>query len=492
MNDTTNVVKGGLLPGAIAGFVGGLAFGAAMAHLGMLTDVAALVRADSAVVGFLVHMVIAVIVGAGFGVVVWHQRTGAGETLFWGMTYGALWWFIGPLTLAPFIRGESVNWEVRAAQDAFPSLLGHLLYGVIAGLTIVALRRGQAADVEGAVKRVKYTGPLIRGGLAGLLAAWIVGLLLSAQGQLTGFSAAIGGGSHAAAWLLALLIGVLAGVAFGALNPAPRDSTGAGLVRGTVYGFLWWFAGALTVMPVLTGDGLTWSLADARRMFGILIAYLLFGAATALGYRLLNGLWLLLFSSELVESDDEGAGAQGLRAIGRGAVAGLIGGALFTLVMVQVGFLPTVASIVGADSRFAGLVVHLVISFIIGVAYGLLFRRQSYDIGSALGWGVSYGFFWWVLGPLTLLPLLLGRAPVWTIEAAAGLTASLVGHIAYGAGLGITFHWLEKRYSPWWIPFEHTDAERLARRKEQLLTSAPALWALVVVIALTLPVVVGM
>jgi hypothetical protein len=32
----------------------------------------------------------------------------------------------------------------------------------------------------------------------------------------------------------------------------------------------------------------------------------------------------------------------------------------------------------------------------------------------------------------------------------------------------------------------------VARRKEQVLTSAPALWVLVVIIALTVPVVLGM
>ena len=73
---------------------------------------------------------------------------------------------------------------------------------------------------------------------------------------------------------------------------------------------------------------------------------------------------------------------------------------------------------------------------------GLLFARRSQDIGSAVGWGVSYGFFWWILGPLTLAPILLGVAPRWTAPAAAALLPSLVGHLAYGAG-GVTFHLLE-------------------------------------------------
>lgn len=68
--------------------------------------------------------------------------------------------------------------------------------------------------------------------------------------------------------------------------------------------------------------------------------------------------------------------------------------------MLQIGFLPVFARLIGSTSAVTGLIVQLVVADLIGASYGLLFRRQSYDIGSALGWGVSYGFFWWVLGPL--------------------------------------------------------------------------------------------
>jgi hypothetical protein len=75
---------------------------------------------------------------------------------------------------------------------------------------------------------------------------------------------------------------------------------------------------------------------------------------------------------------------------------------------------------------------------------------------------------------------------------AAGLNASLVGHLAYGAALGVGFHLLEARYSPWWVPLSSMEAARAEHRKEQLLTSAPGLWALVLTVALTVPIVLGM
>ena len=64
---------------------------------------------------------------------------------------------------------------------------------------------------------------------------------------------------------------------------------------------------------------------------------------------------------------------------------------------------------------------------------------------------------------------------------------NLIGHLGYGAGLGITFYLLEARYSPWWIPRTEVQAARLERRKEQVQTSGPALWTLLILLGLTLP-----
>jgi hypothetical protein len=93
---------------------------------------------------------------------------------------------------------------------------------------------------------------------------------------------------------------------------------------------------------------------------------------------------------------------------------------------------------------------------------------------------------------MTLMPLLLGDLPQWTVAAAADAFPALVGHLAYGAGLGITFYLLEARHRPWWVSRTAAENARVARRKEQILTSAPAIWVLVVMIALTLPVLLGM
>ncbi|MGQ0550068.1 MAG: hypothetical protein ACT4PY_10430 [Armatimonadota bacterium] len=456
----------GLLPGALAGLIGGVISGAALSRIGALPATASLVRADSVLVDFLMHVTVAAVLGAGFGVLMRYQRSGGGEALFWGLTYGALWWFLGPLTLMPLLTGGFLAWDVHSAQEAFASLLGHLIYGVSTGLALAAIRRTRHSEYG------VTPGALARGALAGLIGTWLLGRLVDASP-------------------VTMPLGLSAGVIFALFYPRPLEGVGPGLVRGTTYGFVVWVGGALTLLPLIEGRGLIWSLEQARVAFAMLPGYLLLGAAVAVAYQWLDGLVRLLFADIRMGRDQEGLGIEGLRALARGALAGLAGGLLFSAVMLRIGFLPTVARLIGSNSATTGLVVNLGIALVIGAAYGVLFRRQSYDLSSGLGWGVAYGFFWWILGPLTLMPLLLGASPMWTATAAAGLFANLIGHLAYGAGLGVVFHLLEARQNPWWIPRSHAEAARVAHRKEQLLTSAPALWTLVVVMALVLPIILG-
>jgi uncharacterized membrane protein YagU involved in acid resistance len=483
MKNSDALGKGALL-GAMAGLIAGLTFGAAMVKLGMPSTIIAFERGRSAVDPEFVQLILAMLGGAGFGIIVWKQRFGAGEMLFWGMAYGILNWFVVPLTLMPLLMRGTFKWSLDAAQAAIPCLFGYLLYGAYTSLALAALRHERLARTG------TIAGVVLRGAVAGLAATWALGMILKAQGRSLDFMVTTDLGPHPGAWLGVVAGGVVAGVGFSCLYPSPTGA-GPGLVRGAMYGFFCWVAGALTIMPLIAGAGPAWSLPAVRAHFVTLPGYLITGAAVALVYRWVTSLVRLLFADDIRSQAEEGLGALGLRLTSRGAVAGLTGGLLFTIIMVRMDELPAVARLIGSTSPWTGFTVHLVIAEIIGASYGLLFARQSYDIGSGLGWGLSYGFFWWVLGPLTLAPILLGAAPRWTAAIAAGLLPSLVGHLLYGAGLGVAFHLLEARYSPWWIPYTDLEASAAALRREQVLTSAPALWALVVVIALTLPILLA-
>lgn len=141
--------------------------------------------------------------------------------------------------------------------------------------------------------------------------------------------------------------------------------------------------------------------------------------------------------------------------IGAGLVAGLIAGVVFG-VMMQVITAPTpeggrmpmmamVAKVVHSDSIVVGWIYHLFNSAVIGAIFGWLFGNRTASYGASLGWGSVYGVFWWVLGGLVLMPVLLGIPPFAPLRMMLPVAmGSLGGHLVYGAMLGLSFAWLRR------------------------------------------------
>ena len=69
---------------------------------------------------------------------------------------------------------------------------------------------------------------------------------------------------------------------------------------------------------------------------------------------------------------------------------------------------------------------HYLIAVTIGASFGLLFQRDVRCPGSSICWGLGYGLFWWFLGPLTLMPILLGHAPTWSMQLEVGCVLQLL------------------------------------------------------------------
>ena len=135
-------MSGSIRNGAIAGIAGGVVFGMLMAMMGMLPIIAGMVGSSSAVVGFLIHLVISAMIGAGFGVVLGGVAVSAARALGAGAAYGMAWWVLGPLTLMPLMMGMGLGsqWNATAIAGAMPSLMGHVIYGLITGFVFLKLR----------------------------------------------------------------------------------------------------------------------------------------------------------------------------------------------------------------------------------------------------------------------------------------------------------------------------------------------------------------
>ena len=91
-----------------------------------------------------------------------------------------------------------------------------------------------------------------------------------------------------------------------------------------------------------------------------------------------------------------------------GIIGGIVGGLVFGIMMAMMGMLPMVASVVGSKAASVGFLYHMFNSVVIGALFGLVFGAFSRGYGQGAVLGLVYGAIWWVLGPLILMPLLLG------------------------------------------------------------------------------------
>jgi hypothetical protein len=147
--------------------------------------------------------------------------------------------------------------------------------------------------------------------------------------------------------------------------------------------------------------------------------------------------------------------------IGNGIITGLGGGIVFGIMMQmmnaptpQGGEMPMmamVAMVLGSMSVFVGWLYHLFNSAVIGAIFGWLFGGRVQSFVAGLGWGAVYGFVWWILGALVLMPVFLGMTPLAPLlmepmrPVAMG---SFVGHLIYGIILGGGFVMLKHRIPP--------------------------------------------
>lgn len=132
------------------------------------------------------------------------------------------------------------------------------------------------------------------------------------------------------------------------------------------------------------------------------------------------------------------------RALWLGAVAGIIGGIPFGVMMGMMGMMPMIGRLVRVERAFAGVLVHGAISAITGAIYGFLGVRFAVTWRNALIGGLVYGVIWWVLGALILMPAMLGMFQnIFVIGQMQWM--SLLGHIIFGEVLALSFVWLYRR-----------------------------------------------
>jgi NADH dehydrogenase len=129
-----------------------------------------------------------------------------------------------------------------------------------------------------------------------------------------------------------------------------------------------------------------------------------------------------------------------------GSIAGTIGGFVLAVALQAKGMMTDTAGLIGLTSIQSGLFIHLLVSALAGAGYGAFFGYQPGAYAATTSNGVIYGLIWWILGPLTLSPILMGRAPTWSLSAAGASFLNLTGHILHGGLTGLSFYTLSGLY----------------------------------------------
>jgi uncharacterized membrane protein YagU involved in acid resistance len=412
-----------------------------------------------------------------------------GAGLLWGLGGALLLWLTLPAGLLPLLNGGPQMPMLDAARAHFPELVAYLLYlGLPVGLAI-----GTFASLRAPAQHVRAPFGLARalvvGSLAGLVGGWAFGQWMAQVNFFIVVAGLVGSETRGVGVALHYVIAAVIGASFGLLFQRDVRGMGSSLGWGVGYGVLWWFLGPLTLLPLLEHHLPVWTVEQGSALFGSLVGHVVYGVLLGVIYAAVDRLWVGFFiDSDPLNREAEGIGARTLRSLWRGGLASLVGGLLFSAVFVATDTLPRVASLMGQTSPLLGFVVHLWISVVIGMSYGVLFRHEAPDLALAVVWGMLYGLVWWFIGALTLFPLLLGGTPIWTVQTAGDALPSLIGHLVYGAATAVAFLVLERRETEW-LAVDPRLAAALARRTRPLGTAAPALGLFVIGLGLILPLV---
>jgi uncharacterized membrane protein YagU involved in acid resistance len=414
------------------------------------------------------------------------RATSAGAGLIWGLAFSLLAWLVFPAgILSLFSRGAGSQSMLIDARDQFPQLVAFLIcFGMPAG---ISLGIWGALHPKAAQSKFNWGRAIVAGGLAGtigglIFSRWVASgdyfPLLAGYGEL-----------HAARFTIIVLhfgVALFIGVTFGMLFQRDVRGYGSCMGWGLAYGIFWWFLGQLTLLPLAAHKPIDWSADQGAAVFGSLVGHILYGLILGVAYATIDRFWVRLFiQSDPLNREVEGSGVHFLRSMGWGAAAGLAGGLISGPIMLATGVLSRSTNL--SPRAFA---LHVFVSTLIGVTYGLLFRNEAASLGHGVAWGWLFGLIWWYAGPLTLQPLLLTGECDWSTAAASALLPSLMGHLIYGAVTALAFLILERRYTRWLL-LDPRIAAREARKIRPVGTPAPALWFLALGLGVLLPILLG-
>ncbi|HEX3118841.1 MAG TPA: hypothetical protein VHP80_07095 [Candidatus Acidoferrum sp.] len=430
------------------------------------------------------------IFGVTFGALFARRATSAGAGLIWGLGFAFLAWIVFPNGAVRLIFQHGAAASMFSdARDRFPYLVAYILcLGAPVGLAF-----GIWGGLRPSTRQPKFRigRAIVAGGFAGVVGGAIFSSWV-ASGDYFPLLAGYGTLALPRSDLILLHFGVavLIGISFGFLFQRDVRGYGSCMGWGMCYAIFWWFLAHLTLLPWIARGHLDWSAGHAAVVFGSLVGHILYGLIVGIAYATFDKLWLRLFvESDPLNRQFEGPGIQTLRSLSWGAIAGLVGGIAASPILFATGVLPRLVDSPNS-ATLKILIAHILVSIVLGMLYGVLFRNESSSVGMGIAWGWLFGLIWWYAGPITLEPLIRTGQCDWSTDAVSYLLPSLMGHLIYGAVTALVFMTLEFRYARWLL-LDPRVAARITSKVRQTGTPAPALWLFALGLGILLPILLG-
>ena len=294
-----------VMAGGMAGVLGGFIFDKWMSAGEFFPLLSGLNTKLSPGGSLVLQFLVAVLMGVLFGWLFQRDVRGYGSSMGWGVGYAILWWFLWPMTLLPLLSRTPLDWSSDAGTAMFGSLVGHILYGLILGVSYATLDKAWVRlFIQSDPLNREPLGPGLRvlqslgwGAIAGFVGGIVSSPIMLKTGVLTkvaGLDTSLGN------WhglLVHLLVSSAIGMTFGLLFRNEFSNLSAGMAWGWLFGLMWWYLGPMTLLPLALTGVCDWSSDAASALLPSLIGHLVFGAVTAIVFlaqqnRHLN--WLLL------------------------------------------------------------------------------------------------------------------------------------------------------------------------------------------------------
>ena len=294
-----------MVAGGLAGILGGTIFDRWMSA-GEFFPLLSGLSANLSPGGILVlQFLIAVLMGVIFGVLFQRDVRGYGSCMGWGVGYAILWWFLGPMTLLPLVSRVPLDWSSDAGSAMFGSLVGHILYGLILGVTYATIdRMWVRLFIQSDPLNREPHGPGLRvlqslgwGAVAGFAGGLVSSPIMLKTGVLTRVAGLDTSFSNWHGLLVHLLVSTAIGMTFGLLFRNESTNLSAGVAWGWLFGLIWWYLGPMTLLPLVLTGVCDWSTDAASALLPSLIGHLVFGAVTACVFLVQQNRylrWLLL------------------------------------------------------------------------------------------------------------------------------------------------------------------------------------------------------